>query len=110
MPTQVSYPGVYIEEIPSQVRTIAGVSTSITAFVGRAKKGPVNEPTSIFNFGDYDRVFGGLWEWSTMSFTVRDFFLNGGGEAVIVRIHDSTAKPSEIRLPTGAADLMMNLS
>ena len=34
MPTQVSYPGVYIEEVPSGVRTITGVATSITAFLG----------------------------------------------------------------------------
>ena len=36
---QVSYPGVYIQEIPSGVRTITGVATSITAFIGRALSG-----------------------------------------------------------------------
>ena len=40
MPVSVSYPGVYIEEIPSGVRTITGVATSITAFVGKALRGP----------------------------------------------------------------------
>ena len=45
MPAAISYPGVYIEEIPSGVRTITGVPTSITAFVGRAGKVPeVPEP------------------------------------------------------------------
>ena len=58
MPVQVSYPGVYIEEIPSGVRTIAGVATSITAFLGRAARGPVEEPTVINNFGDFERWFG----------------------------------------------------
>jgi len=29
MPVALSYPGVYIEEIPSGVRTITGVATSI---------------------------------------------------------------------------------
>ena len=38
MPATLTYPGVYIEEVPSGVRTITGVATSITAFVGRAKK------------------------------------------------------------------------
>ncbi|HSI69913.1 MAG TPA: hypothetical protein VK941_06760, partial [Gillisia sp.] len=86
MPVQTSYPGVYIEEIPSGVRTITGVSTSITAFIGNAKKGPVDDPKTIFSFSDYERIFGGLWNLSTMSFAVRDFFQNGGGEAIIVRV------------------------
>ena len=45
MPITPTYPGVYIEEVPSGVHTITGVATSITAFIGRAERGPVNEPT-----------------------------------------------------------------
>jgi phage tail sheath protein FI len=86
MPVQTTYPGVYITETPSGVRTIAGVSTSITGFVGRAKRGPVNEPTTCFKFGDYNRRFGGLWLDGPMSYSVDDFFANGGGQAVIVRL------------------------
>ncbi len=87
MPSTLSYPGVYVEEIPSGVRTITGVATSITAFVGRAKRGPVNEAVTINNYGDYERVFGGLDLNSTMSYAVRDFYLNGGSQAVIVRLY-----------------------
>lgn len=47
MPVTLSYPGVYIEEVPSGVRTITGVATLITAFVGRARRGPVNDPVRI---------------------------------------------------------------
>ena len=47
MPAVLSYPGVYVEEVPSGVRTITGVATSITAFVGRAMRGPVDAPTRI---------------------------------------------------------------
>jgi phage tail sheath protein FI len=86
MPITPTYPGVYIEELPSAVRTISGVATSITAFVGRAPRGPVNQSTTINNFGDYQRIFGGLSLDSTMSFAVRDFFQNGGGQAIIVRL------------------------
>jgi phage tail sheath protein FI len=86
MPITPTYPGVYIEEIPSGVRTIIGVATSITAFVGAAPRGSVNWPTTINNFGDYQRVFGGLSLDSSMSFAVRDFFQNGGTQAVIVRL------------------------
>jgi phage tail sheath protein FI len=86
MPVQLTYPGVYIEEVPSGVRTITGVATSITAFIGRALKGPVNEPKTINNYGDFERIFGGLWKESTLGFAVRDFFLNGGSQAIIVRL------------------------
>ena len=72
--TAVSYPGVYIEEIPSGVRTITGVSTATTAFVGRALKGPVETPTEITSFGEYDSIFGGLSDLSPMSFAVQQYF------------------------------------
>lgn len=92
MPVTTTYPGVYIEEIPSGVRTITGVATSITAFIGRAKRGPVNQARIITSYGEYERIFGGLDLASSMSFAVRDFFLNGGAQAVIVRLyHTNTA-------------------
>ena len=55
MPVTTTYPGVYIEEIPSGVRTITGVPTSIAAFVGSAQRGPVNKATFITSFADYER-------------------------------------------------------
>lgn len=110
MPVTPTYPGVYIEEVPSGVRTITGVATSITAFIGRAYKGPVNNPITINSYADYERLFGGLWLKSTMSFAVRDFFLNGGSQAIIVRLFNANVNEeivegkAKIRLPTGAPD------
>jgi len=78
--------GVYITEIPSGSRTVTGVATSITAFVGRALRGPAGEPVTIFTYTDFARVFGDLWKLSGLGYAVRDFYLNGGGEALIVRI------------------------
>ncbi|MES9991915.1 MAG: phage tail sheath C-terminal domain-containing protein [Candidatus Thiodiazotropha sp.] len=92
MPVPLTYPGVYIEEVPSGVRTIVGVATSITAFIGRAAKGPVNDPITINNFGDFERAFGGLGLDYPMSYAVRDFFLNGGVTAVIVRLYNQPAQ------------------
>jgi len=86
MPNTLTYPGVYIQEIPSGVRTIMGVATSITAFIGRAYRGPTNEPVMINNFGDFGRTFGGLREDYLMSYAVRDFYLNGGSQAIILRL------------------------
>ena len=87
MPTATSYPGVYVEEIPSGVRTITRVATSITALLGRAARGPVNEAITINNFGDSETIFGGLWAPSSLGFAVRDFFLNGGSQAIVVRLY-----------------------
>jgi uncharacterized protein len=86
MPSALTFPGVYIEEIPSGVRTIVGVATSITAFIGRALRGPVNAAVVINSNGDFERIFGGLWMESTLSYAVRDFYLNGGSQAIIVRV------------------------
>ena len=86
MPTVLSYPGVYIEELPSAVRTITGVPTSIAAFVGRAWKGPVDTPVTVNSLADYERTFGGLWAGSSMSYAIAQFFANGGGQAIVVRV------------------------
>ena len=107
MPVQPTYPGVYIEEVPSGVRTITGVATSITAFIGRALKGPTDEPITITSFGDFERLFGGLWVDSTMSYAVRDFYLNGGAQAIIVRIHNG-ADAASISLLTATTPLLLN--
>jgi phage tail sheath protein FI len=82
----VSYPGVYIEEVQSAVRTVTGVATSITAFVGRALRGPTNEPLLLTSIADFQREYGGLWTQSPMSYAVHQFHQNGGALAVIVRL------------------------
>src|SRR6476620_2600898 len=87
MPIVPTFPGVYIEEIPSGVRTITGVATSITAFLGKALRGPVNQAVTITSFGDFERLFGGLDRNMTLGYAVRDFFVNGGGQAIIVRLY-----------------------
>jgi phage tail sheath protein FI len=86
MPVAVSYPGVYIEEIPSGVRTITGVATSITAFVGWAQKGPVDRAELVLSWSDYERKFGGLDKRSLLGYSVSHFFANGGQRAYIVRL------------------------
>jgi len=99
MPVTPTYPGVYIEEIPSGVRTIVGVATSVAAFVGSAARGPVDQATVINGFGDFERIFGGLWLPSALGFALRDFFLNGGSQAVVVRVFkpkvDNSGNPIE---------------
>ena len=99
MPVTLTYPGVYVEEIPSGVRTVTGVATSITAFIGRALRGPTDDPVTINNFGGFERTFGGLHVNYPMSYAVRDFYSNGGGQAIIVRLYKATAgKPAKATL------------
>lgn len=96
MPAALTYPGVYIEEIPSGVRTITGVATSITAFIGRAARGAtdVDGPATITSFADFERIFGGLDPNYPMGYAVRDFYLNGGSKAIIVRLYVAGADPA----------------
>lgn len=83
-----TFPGVYVQELPSSVHPITGVATSITAFIGRAQRGPVNVPTTINSYGDFERMFGGLWPNSALGFAVQDFFMNGGSQGIIVRLFE----------------------
>lgn len=93
MPVTTTYPGVYVSEIPSGVRTITGVATSITAFIGRTLRGPTDEPISISSYADFERRFGGLWAESSLGYAVRDFYRNGGSQAVIVRLFGVAPPP-----------------
>ncbi len=102
MPTTVSYPGVYIEELSSGVRTIAGVSTAVTAFVGYFSRGPLNDAVQIFSMSDFERRFGGLRADSEASYAIQQYFLNGGGEAQVVRVASGTPAASSVTLNQGA--------
>ena len=86
MPIVMNSPGVYVTELPSSQHPIVGVATSITAFVGRAAQGPVDSPRICNTWTDFVRAFGGLWAGSTMSYAVFQFFQNGGGTAIVVRV------------------------
>ena len=85
MPNASLSPGVYVEELPSGTRTIQAVATAITAFVGRAPMG-AEAPTLVESYSAYERSFGGLEPACTMGLAVRDFFNNGGRQAVILRL------------------------
>jgi uncharacterized protein len=82
-----SHPGGYIEENPVGMRPITGVATSITAFLGRAARGPVDRPVLVHSFEEYERLYGGLSIESTMSYAVQGFFQNGGRQALILRLY-----------------------
>jgi phage tail sheath protein FI len=98
MSIQLSYPGVYIQELSSGVHTISGVATSIAAFVGYTARGRDNWPQHIFSFADFERTCGGLDISSELSYAVQQFFDNGGTEAYVVRIPKSDATWATVNL------------
>jgi uncharacterized protein len=82
----LTYPGVYIQEIPSCIHSITGVSTSTVAFVGWASRGPTDRATLVVSWLDFAAQFGGLDPRSYLGYAVNQFFLNGGQQAIIVRL------------------------
>jgi phage tail sheath protein FI len=96
MATTPTYPGVYIQELPSAVHPITGVATSIGAFVGYTARGIDNRAEQIFSFADYERLFGGLASDSELSYAVQQFFTNGGTQAYVVRVPRSGAKGAQV--------------
>jgi phage tail sheath protein FI len=86
MNPDLKYPGGFIEEAPSGVRTITGVPTSITAFIGAASRGRSYRAVRINSFGEFEQRFGGLTANYDLGYAVQQFFLNGGNEAWGVRV------------------------
>lgn len=90
MPVAVSYPGVYIQEKSSGVRTITGVATSIAAFVDWFPRGLLNEAVQCLSYADFEREFGGIHTHSPASYGIKQFFQNGGSECWVVRVANVT--------------------
>ncbi len=86
MAVQTSYPGVYVQEVPSGVRTIAGVSTSVAVFIGQAVWGPVNEPILCLNYTEFVRTFTNATTQGDLARQVKLFFLNGGTQCYVMRL------------------------
>ena len=106
---QVTYPGVYVQEIPSGFRAISGVSTSIAAFVGMAKRGPLLTPTRVLGLKDYERIFSADTSQGEMTEQVRQFFINKGEQAIIVRIAQG-AQEATVALVNADGDVVLTLT
>jgi Bacteriophage tail sheath protein len=104
MPVRPTFPGVYIEEIPSGVRPITGVATSTAAFIGTFRKGLINEAVQLLSAADFEREYGGLERSSEASYAVQQFFLNGGSEAWVVRIGQPGPVAGPVTAVTSAAN------
>jgi len=89
-------PGVYVEETSFRSKSIEGVSTSTTAFVGPTRKGPIGgTPELITSFGDFERIYGGLNDLSFsinyLAHAVRAYFNEGGSRLYVSRVYIPSA-------------------
>jgi phage tail sheath protein FI len=111
VPVTTSFPGIYIQELPSSAHTIAAAPTSITVMVGYShpfKTINPGVPVELFSFADYEREFGGFIESNfldpTLPFAVNQFFLNGGTDAVVVGIVPKKYNPTGDAVQRGSVD------
>ncbi len=109
-----TYPGVYIQELPSTSHTILAAPTSITAFVGYTH--PLKTPQStvvpappapaipLYSFADYQNYFGGFfdspWLPDYVGQAVYQFFLNGGSSAYVVGLTNPSYPVATASIPT----------
>lgn len=85
MPNYLS-PGVYVEEVSGGVKPIAGVGTSVGAFVGLAEKGEIGKAKLITNWSQFLKEFGGFIPGSYLAYAVLGFFAEGGTSCYVVRV------------------------
>lgn len=105
-----TYPGVYVQELPTGVRTITGVSTSTAAFVGYFRRGPMNQAVQLLSWADFEREFGGLDASSETSYAVQQFFNNGGTQAYAVRTASGPPVAARVIAQTAASAAALTIT
>lgn len=114
MSPQYLSPGVYVEEVDKGAKPIEGVGTSVAAFVGFARKGPVNYPTFIANWGQFVRTFGDFIPGGYLAHAVYGYFHNGGGSCYVTRLPGGDgaeeAGKAQAALPSGAQPSIATLT
>jgi phage tail sheath protein FI len=98
--------GIELAQQSRNSHAIDRVPTGVAAFIGRTLKGPVNQALTVRSFAEFQQHFGGLWQPSTLSYAIEQFFENGGREARIVRVVNG-ARPPTLTLAAGSAVLRL---
>ncbi|KQU77070.1 MULTISPECIES: phage tail sheath subtilisin-like domain-containing protein [unclassified Rhizobacter] len=107
-------PGVYVEETSFRAKSIEGVGTSTTAFVGPTRRGPIGgTPELVTSLPDFERIYGSLQNLALsdvaaaelrlnfVAHAARAYFDNGGSRLYVVRTSNGAASASG-RLRDGA--------
>ena len=111
-------PGVYVEEVSYRAKSIEGVSTTVTGFIGPTRYGPVgDEPELLTSFADFERIYGGIdslnfertdnsqqeTHLNFMAHAVRAFFDNGGTKLYVTRVYEPDTDTIPVPADTGKA-------
>jgi hypothetical protein len=98
--------GITVTEMTAMDQPIDLSPETTAAFVGRALRGPVNNPVLIHGFGEFRRCFGDIWTRSSLGPAVQQFFEHGGKNLYIVRVSNS-ARGAMICLPASGSALVL---
>ena len=98
--------GFTVTEMAPMDKPIDVLRETIAAFVGRALRGPLNEPVLIHGFGEYRRRFGDVWSRSSLGPAAQHFFEHGGQDLYIVRVANN-ARGAMICLPASGSALVL---
>ena len=97
-------PGVFVEEVPSQVQVIQAVSTSNLGIVGYTDRGPENVATLVTSYENFTRTFGPLVADSHLPLSMAAYFSNGGRRAFVVRVVPSDATEADAVVDSAQSD------
>ena len=113
-------PGVYVEETSFRAKSIEGVGTSTTAFVGPTRKGPFRAsddapetPELLTSYGDFERVYGGFADLALgadapatnhLAHAVLAYFNEGGSRLYVSRVVGAGAATAGVEVLGGTAD------
>lgn len=89
-------PGVYVEEVSSGVKPIAGVGTSVGAFVGIAEKGVIGKAVLVTNWSQFVNEFGQFIPNGYLAYAVYNFFAEGGTSCYVVRAASTDIRPASL--------------
>ncbi len=111
-------PGVFVEEVSFRSRSIEGVSTSTTGFIGPTRFGPTaGEPPLLTSFSEFERIYGGLDQLlfedfgqrshNYLAHGVRAYFEEGGRRLYVSRVFEAAAGDGMATAALGGSGLQL---
>jgi hypothetical protein len=98
-------PSIYIERTDATVPETVLLRTDIAAFVGIARRGPLDTPVPVESFRQFQAQFGEFTGVGYLAYAVRGFFENGGRRCWVVRVANRDAIGGAQPAATTMADL-----
>jgi phage tail sheath protein FI len=106
-------PGVYFESVDEDAEAIASIRTDIAAFIGIAQRGPLNKPTAVNSWKQFQATFGTFIPSGYLAYSANAFFQNGGQKMYVVRVAapsvNTSSNPSVVQPSDGSASVVLNV-